>query len=156
MSITLGTADHVGWYLLSPATPVSNKNYLSNDNTNNIPSEFTSTFQQMILDNLKVVTSPTDPKGLTFGSTIYYFDHTKNDATGTAVTDAVDGTGWSPSANFMQNNWSVKVISDKNWGTGNNIQPIGGKNVMPNPSTFNDITLDMRFGYWVYIVKNST
>lgn len=164
MSIELGDPTHIGWYLLSPSTSVPASGQTASDGTTIVNNKFFSTFEQMILDNLKtdsVGDTNFSPSGkLTFGSTIYYFDHTAHDSTG-GKTDSLDGTGWSPSANFMQNNWSVKVISDKDWGAGTTINEQSTPPTITHPSsppnsTYKDIILDMRFGYWVYIVKNSS
>lgn len=167
MSLGAGNTGGTGWYLLSGSTPstAGHPNVGTGDNglTNftNVHSSRLTSFADLICDNLYGPTVQNQlftGGSLTFGSTIYYFDHRKWSGKTNSVGNN-DPDGWQPSENFMQDNWNtINIGTSTKWtdltysidGDGK-VSIDGGRNA----DNYASIDLDMRFGYWIYIVSNT-
>ena len=168
-----------GWYLLSgiPTTVdagVAGK-YSSHYNvgtTNNNATAHLTDFESLIVQNTKGFHEEATNKDsannnigkMTFGATIYFFDHRKSDyANVDDVTAGTDKDGWNPSNNYMQNNWSTINIGTYKWSTDRTytnatataVAGLGASNAVGTGTTYGDIPIDCRFGYWVYIVSSN-
>ena len=180
--IELGNSAHKGWYLLSAAkkdAPVKKGNadgvkYTSsaNDMTQftsdhgdleDVPFDCLSNFQQLLMDNFYHDNNKYNGSKLTgklqFGTNIYYFNHESTPKTLTA------GDGWPATKNFLQSHWDTIQISDKDWnndtvGSGVSINSTTRNTLVitavGNPTnSYRHVPIDMRKGYWVYIVQNN-
>lgn len=171
LNMSLGAGSQgTGWYLLSGSTPSSpGATHIDSNNNNQGLTNFKSvhethltSFADLICDNLyglKQASNNNNFTGsLTFGSTIYYFDHRKwTGKTNSAANN--DPDGWQPSENFMQDNWNtINIGTSTKWSglkystnAQGKVSIDGGRGL----DNYASIDLDMRFGYWIYIVSNT-
>lgn len=129
-----------------------------------IPFSCLSNFEQLIVDNFHYDTSITTGKTLEgklqFGTNIYYFNHeTQNSSI---------GDGWSATKNFLQSDWNTEPLSGYKWNgdtvqsgtaipTSTDYSSKAALNITADTAksnTYRHVPIDMRKGYWVYIVSN--
>lgn len=199
-TIEIGNSDHIGWYLLSAATPARPlgagtvgtsadpawNGWLNGDTSvQNVddemgknwtaPYEATSTFEQLLKDNFHIpfdLTKAVDngklKNKLLFGTNAYYFKHEAHNAKLETKGNSDRGDGWSASADFLQANWDTVALNNHGFVDGDKLTfPVGnigtsqlkyfeitpdGNNTM---RSYARIPIDMRKGYWVYIVQNN-